>query len=283
MMPASSKLRYLLWAGAHLPFADTRCPACSQARTERVRRKYLVTALYRCPSCDVMFRVPKPSAEREEEFYQNEYEQGFTTDCPNPEELAKLKESCFAGTEKDYSVYIAVLRAIGLEPGGSIFDFGCSWGYGSWQLARAGYRVRSWEVSRPRARYAGEKLECQLCPPEELPEKQDCFFSAHVIEHLTNPRTMWEMARKTVWPGGKMVTFLPNGNPALDSRNPNYHQLWGQVHPLLLSPSALTRMGELHGFTVRSHTSPYNLREVGEESEGDLAGDELLIVGTLRG
>ena len=195
-----------------LPFCqrDTSCPACSEALTVLVRRKYGVTALYRCPSCEVMFRVPKPSSEEEVQFYQRDYKQGFTTDCPTTDELKRLKSCCFAGTEMDYSSYLAMLRAMRLAVGSSIFDFGCSWVYGSWQLRHAGYRVCSFYVSRPRARYAVENLECELCSPNKLPEKVDCFFAAHVIEHPTNPRVMWERALQ---PTGKLVLFLPSGEP----------------------------------------------------------------------
>jgi Zn ribbon nucleic-acid-binding protein len=193
-MPSSNKLRYLLWAGTRFINADTSCPACSEVQTVPLRRKYGVTALYRCTSCEVMFRVPKASQKEDVQFYQRDYEQGFTTDCPTPDELTRLKRCCFAGTERDYSSYVEVLRAARLDPGSVIYDFGCSCGYGSWQLRHAGYRVYSFEVSRPRARYAVENLQCELCTPDELPEKVDCFFAAHVIEHLSNPRVLWELA-----------------------------------------------------------------------------------------
>ena len=281
MVSYSNKIRYLFWTGAHFISADTSCPACGESQSTLVRRKYGVTALYRCPSCEVMFRVPKPNPEKEVKFYQRGYKQGFTTDCPAADELGRLKNTSFAGTEKDYSTYISVIKAAGLEPGISIFDFGCSWGYGSWQLSQAGYRVYSWEVSIPRARYAAEKLECELCPPGNLKEKVDCFFSAHVIEHLTNPRLLWETARSVLKPGGKVVTFLPNGDRSLESLNPKYHQLWGQVHPLLLSPLALRRMGEHYGFSILCYTSPYNLQQVAEEVGGSPTGDELLVIGSL--
>lgn len=280
-MAYSNKLRYLLWAGSRFIAADTSCPACGESQTALVKRKYGVTALYRCPACEVMFRVPKSTPEKEARFYQSGYQQGFTTDCPTPEELARLKSCRFIGQKGDYSPYIEVLRALPLEPGSSIYDFGCSWGYGSWQLSQLGYRVYSWELSAPRARYAAEKLDCQIYSADKLPEKVDCFFSCHVIEHLTNPRLMWQTARAVLRPGGKMITFLPNGDPSLEQLNPNFHQLWGQVHPLLLSPLALTRMGEHYGFAVRCHTSPYNAGEFAGRSAGALTGEELLVVATL--
>jgi SAM-dependent methyltransferase len=260
--------------------ADTSCPACNESKTVLQRRKYGVTALYLCPSCQVMFRVPKTSPEESEEFYQSDYAQGFTTDCPPPEELARMKSNSFAGTEKDYSAYIEVMQAAQLKPGSSIFDFGCSWGYGSWQLSRAGYRVFSSEVSAPRARYAVEKLDCKLYAVDELPEKVDCLFAAHVIEHLPNPRLIWELARDVLKSSGKVILFLPNGDPAREKTYPNYHKLWGLVHPLLLSPLALTHMGERYGFSVRCYSSPFNLQEITRRVNGKTDGHELLVVAT---
>jgi SAM-dependent methyltransferase len=278
MLSHSQRLKYLLWSASRIVNADTSCPACGETATVLLRRKYAVTALYRCPSCEVMFRIPKSSPQKLDEFYQSDYKQGFTTDCPAPADLAKLKNTCFAGTEKDYSVYIQVLQAIGLEPGSSIFDFGCSWGYGSWQMRQAGYQVYSFEVSLPRARYAIENLECKMFAPDKLPEKMDCFFSAHVIEHLPDPLVLWETARRVIKPGGKVVVFLPNGDPSREQSHPGYHQLWGEVHPLLLSPLALTKMAERHGFAVDCYSSPYNVRDIADRAPGQKTGDELLVL-----
>lgn len=277
-MPYSQKLKYLLWSASKIINADISCPACGEASTILLRRKYVVTSLYRCPSCEVMFRVPKSSPEASVEFYQNDYTQGFTTDCPTPADLAKLKDTCFAGTEKDYADYIKVLQAIGLGPGSTIFDFGCSWGYGSWQMQQSGYRVYSFEVSRPRARYATEYLGCKMFSPGELPERVDCFFSAHVIEHLPNPFALWEAALQSIKPGGQVVTFCPNGDPLREHSVTGYHQRWGQVHPLLLSPLALKKMGERYGFAVDCYSSPYNLVDIAKRAPDGKTGDELLAV-----
>lgn len=273
-----SRIRYLLWASTRFLNADISCPACKEMRTVFVRRKYGVTSLYRCAACELMFRVPKPTPEECHEFYQDEYEQGFTTDCPSPHELKKMKDSSFAGTPKDYAGYIDVLRSIPLPRGSTILDFGCSWGYGSWQIARAGYKVYSFEVSRPRARYAAEMLGCKLCSPENLPEKVDCLFSSHVIEHLTNPRQVWEVARNVVKPGGIVVHFLPNGDPSRERVDMNYHKHWGQVHPLLISPRSLRLMAETYGFVPHCYTAPYDLQEIAAKTAGDETGWELLVV-----
>src|SRR6267142_6088248 len=63
------KLKYLFWAGRQFGAADTSCPACGSHATTLVKRKYLVTALYRCAECFLMFRVPKDDWQINREFY----------------------------------------------------------------------------------------------------------------------------------------------------------------------------------------------------------------------
>jgi cyclopropane fatty-acyl-phospholipid synthase-like methyltransferase len=50
------------------------------------------------------------------------------------------------------------LKQLGLGKGPKIFDFGCSWGYGSYQLIKAGFDVISYEISSSRRQFAREKL-----------------------------------------------------------------------------------------------------------------------------
>jgi hypothetical protein len=222
-----------------------------------------------------MFRVPKDDPDTAVSFYESEYEQGVTTDCPSSEELERLKSTRFAGTEKDYAVYISFLEAAGIRPGMSIFDFGCSWGYGSWQLSQAGYDVYSYEIAPTRARYAKTMLGCRMISPENPGRSFDCFFSAHVLEHLNYPREMWRVAREVLRPDGAVVTFLPNGNLT----RPQVHKTWGKVHPLLIESSALLNMARWIDFSGTTYTSPYNLQAVSHGVQGsDLLGAELAIV-----
>ncbi len=222
-----------------------------------------------------MFRVPKGDPEESARFYQSDYEQGFTTDCPSAEQLRALLASGFVDTEKDYSPYVQVLRAAGIRPGMRILDFGCSWGYGSWQLRQAGYEVLSYEISRPRARYAAEMLGCRLVDPTELNGAIDCFFSAHVLEHLDHPRDLWKTAHHTLKPGGIVATFVPNGS--LDRAE--VHSIWGKVHPLLIDADGLRFMAMSCGFDGQCFASPYDPAEIQCGLPARLlAGDELAII-----
>jgi 2-polyprenyl-3-methyl-5-hydroxy-6-metoxy-1,4-benzoquinol methylase len=226
-----------------------------------------------------MFRVPKNSPEENRAFYQEEYHEGFTTDCPGESDLSILMATSFRGSEKDYSEYIEVVRAAGVKSGQVILDYGSSWGYGSWQLMRAGFNVYSYEISEPRAAYAAEKLAGQMLrDPEQIPERADCFFSAHVIEHLPNPRVLWKHAARVLKPDGVIILFMPNGESSLEKTKKDYHSVWGQVHPLLLSAAALSIMAREYGFHGHAYSTPHDLSRVANEEPGSLNGDELLFI-----
>jgi hypothetical protein len=105
-----------------------------------------------------MFRTPTDDLTRNPDFYESEYSEGFTTDLPSDEDLARLLQNNFAGSEKCWAYYNRILGRLGLSPGARIFDFGCSWGYGSYQMVAAGYNVVAFEVAPTRRRYAEVKL-----------------------------------------------------------------------------------------------------------------------------
>lgn len=233
-----SKFEYFLFCASKLLSPSrSACPSCGSSDTAGVQRKYLVSQLRRCHGCGLLFRAPTATAEENAAFYQEKYSQGFTTECPDGQELARLKACRFAGTEKDYSTYLGVLAALGVSPSARILDFGCSWGYGSWQLRERGYRVTSFEISKPRCRYAREKLGLDAHDSLEAIEGRDfdVFFSAHVLEHVPSVSAALEFARSRVKPGGLFVAFTPNGSDPFRRRDPHaWRQLWSMVHPNFL-------------------------------------------------
>jgi 2-polyprenyl-3-methyl-5-hydroxy-6-metoxy-1,4-benzoquinol methylase len=196
-----------------------------------------------------MFRRPVDSVEVNRDFYVNKlYHQSFTTELPDAATLERLKATNFRGSPKDYTVYISVLDALELRPGDSLFDFGCSWGYGSYQLKTHGFRVTAHEISAARMAYAADRLGIDLFDSLDLLESGhplfesfDCFFSAHVLEHVTRPRQVVEWADRLLRPGGIFVSFTPNGSEAHRCSNPRWNKLWGEVHPNLIDDRFLRR------------------------------------------
>ena len=218
-----------------------RCPNCGGGVSKLVERKMVVTALRRCASCLMMFRAPTDDPRESADFYNSEYTQGFTTEVPSPLVLAEMKANSFSNTEKDYSYYIDVVRQLGGRPGHKLFDFGCSWGYGSYQFAQAGFDTLSYEISAPRRRYGVENLGVQAvsdfeawATAQEAAASVDVFFSAHVLEHVPSPSRIIDLARRVLRPGGLFVAFFPNGSEQFRSVSPIWSKLWGEVHPNFL-------------------------------------------------
>ncbi|NPV77895.1 MAG: methyltransferase domain-containing protein [Anaerolineae bacterium] len=291
MIKLHKKAKYLLEVLPKFFIGQGRtCPSCGCTSSTLVQRKYWVTALRRCSRCKLMFRVPTTSREENERFYQREYSQGFTTSLPSAEELERLKRSHFRGNEKDYSKYLRVLTALGSKPGDAVLDFGCSWGYGSWQLRQAGYRITAYEISVPRCTYARQELGIDAhFRLDELGGPFDIFFSSHVFEHVPSVSQCIQFAMQSVKPGGWLVVFTPNGSePFRRVDFQAWNQLWGQVHPNYLDDVFYKNTFRDYPFLLSSgDVDEQKIREWalglnGDQVTLDLAGIELLLIVKMR-
>jgi predicted SAM-dependent methyltransferase len=107
----------------------------------------------------------------------------------------------------------------------------------------------------------------------------DCFFASHVLEHLAQPQTLWRLAADVLRLDGVVVLFMPNGEPGCEVRDPErYHQLWGRVHPLLLTRASVAAMASRCHFDALAYSSPFDLERIAARGPGLLDGDELLVV-----
>jgi SAM-dependent methyltransferase len=160
-------------------------------------------------------------------------------------------------------------------------DFGCSWGYGSYQLQQAGFSVEAFEISRPRANYAREKLGISTVELEDIaPESCDVFLSCHVIEHVPSVENMLALGERALRPGGLFIAFTPNGSTTHRNRNPEgWHRSWGGVHPQLIDDVYIQRMGDLRPCIVA--TFPYPLETLqhwdGSRTVLSMTGHELML------
>jgi SAM-dependent methyltransferase len=227
----------------------------------------------------LLFRTPTDRPEHNSKFYEHEYSQGFTTELPSAEILAEYVKSNFSGTEKDYDYYIDVLKTAGLPRDARIFDFGCSWGYGSYQLRKAGYRVTSFEVSPTRRTYARKYLDVDTVDDLDAVEraKFDCFFSAHVLEHVPCPTEVIDHAHRLLKPNGFFISFTPNGSMNSRSKIESWERLWGEVHPNFIDDHFLDRSFQRSPRVIGS--SPIGLFSFPTEPKleriNDLSGFEL--------
>lgn len=282
------KLKYLsLSAVKYVLRRNLSCPSCGSSASSLEDRKWLVTALRRCDQCRLLFRAPTTSAAESRAYYDTDYEEGFTTQIPPEHEVQRLVRSKFAGHEKSYAEYIRVLHALGASPGQRLFDYGCSWGYGSYQLREAGFVVDSFEISRRRSAFGQRTLGVNAVDPAHAPAgAYDVFFSAHVIEHVPSVAEMIQLARRLLKPGGLFVAFTPNGSSKYREQQPySWHKSWGSDHPQLLDERfAESAFGDDPLILTSSpHAAEYldGWRRSGKRV-GDLSGAELMVAAACR-
>lgn len=262
------------------------CPSCGSKKSVIVSRKYFVTTLNRCENCKLLFRLPVTTSEENSSFYQEEYSQGFTTDCPTESLLKNLVKNKFLGGEKDYSEYIKVIKAAGGDRGNRLFDFGCSWGYGSWQFMQKGFDVESFEISKSRANYARNKLGVKVHSSlSGVTGLFDIFFSSHVIEHVPSVKDAIDFGMSILKPGGLFVAFTPNGSFDFYEKDSNaWNKLWGQVHPNFLDDEYY--METFRGKQLLISSNPYQIKKIEEWDRNsinevlalEVDGHELLIL-----
>lgn len=218
------------------------CPCCGAADSGTIDRK-LFHSLIECAGCGILHRYPTEQDGEMAKFYQLAYDEpGFASEMPDVATLRELLATNFRGTPKDFSSQVAILKAVGLQPGHRLLDFGCSWGYATYQFRQAGFAAEGFELSRPRAAF-GRQLGLEIATqPPASGQLFDMVYSCHVLEHVPNPLATLRAMLQWVRPGGMVVAQTPNGSPEFRAADPTaFHRLWGRVHPFLLTGEFVTR------------------------------------------
>jgi predicted RNA-binding Zn-ribbon protein involved in translation (DUF1610 family) len=167
------------------------CPECGCQNVLQLDRKFMFARLYECRACGLRFRHPLDDQSKLEAFYQSAYtqEDGITTDLPTKTAWEGLIRVGFK--EKSVKHYISLIGALFPDkpsPEIRILDYGCSWGYQTWQFCEAGFDCTGFEISEPRAAYGRNELGLRIHSDHHgLSSGCDVFFSSHVIEHVPSP------------------------------------------------------------------------------------------------
>jgi 2-polyprenyl-3-methyl-5-hydroxy-6-metoxy-1,4-benzoquinol methylase len=212
------------------------CPYCGPSSLVRlVRRKKLIVEILQCQTCQLWFRWPADTPHEQDTYYQKD----FAGDAPQvvlpgSDELSALKSASFSGSPLDINNKVRVLQA--LRPGGRVLDFGCSWGYGIYQLQQHGFDVVGFEISRPRAEYGRAKLGQNIIDNfEELsrvPEGSfDTIFSNHVVEHLPDIGRTFATLTRLLNENGFVFHVLPNFM-GRNARSGDWIKWIGEDHPI---------------------------------------------------
>jgi len=231
-----------------------------------------------------MYRYPKDTPSSSRRFYQEQYREGMTTEMPDDYSLERLKASVFRGTEKDISEKILVLKA--LMPRGRVLDYGCSWGYGTFQLVAAGYDAVGFEISEDRAEFARSRLGVNVIFGDMKLDKMagsfDAIFASHVFEHLPTPSAVFDLLAALLKPAGLLLAFVPNcGGDVAQRLGVRWGPMCCEKHTLALNREFLERALPKHGFKVSIFFNPYDCETVKDDlnhpAPRDLGGEELMI------
>jgi 2-polyprenyl-3-methyl-5-hydroxy-6-metoxy-1,4-benzoquinol methylase len=232
-----AKMRYVRRILYHRWKGQVRvCPYCGpSAQVRLVQRKKMIVEILQCQTCHLWFRWPADTPGEHDSYYQED----FATDAPQimlpgDAELDLLKQKNFCGSPLDINNKIRVLRA--LRPGGRVLDFGCSWGYGTFQFRQHGFDAVGFEVSRPRADFGRKKLELNIMDSfddlAKLPDGSfDIIFSNHVVEHLPDIGPTFALLTRLLKENGFIFHILPNFMGKL-ARSGHWVKWIGEDHPV---------------------------------------------------
>ena len=263
------------------------CPHCGGVRLRRMARKRLVLEVYECSACLLLFRWPMETEEEFHRFYQAEYREGAITELPSAQRLVELRSGGFAKTTLDLSAKIALLKI--LMPAGRVLDYGCSWGYGVFQLRAAGYDASGFEISHVRAEFARSWARGAILEgPAELDRlpagSLNVVFTNHVVEHLRGLRPAFDLFARLLRPGGLLFCVLPNFS-GREARNGRFLNWIGEAHPIAPTRDFFLRNLAAHGFEgTQAFSGPFTesvARSVaaGQYEGLDREGEELLVLG----
>jgi predicted TPR repeat methyltransferase len=205
-----------------------------------------------------MFRYPKDDQRTNKSYYEHGYRHR-ATDLPGDDELDELLSSAFRGTPRDLSGQITILKKH--RGSGRVLDFGCSWGYGTWQLSRSGFDVVGYDVSSPHVMFAREHLGLEATDSwdEILSNSRGTFdivFTNHTLEHLPSLRSIfdefWELQART----GLIAIFVPDCTGCRDAATfastGMTHFAFGRAHTAAFDEDFFLRNLPQHGFRVRA-------------------------------
>lgn len=285
-MRATQKLPFLRRMIRHrLAGRCASCPYCGGKQLRRVARKRLVLDVYECTACLLLFRWPLETEEEFHRFYQAEYREGAITELPSEDQLRDMSRRRFAGSTLDLSSKIALLRA--MVASGRILDYGCSWGYGVFQLRASGYDATGFEISRRRAEFARQWLGAEILDDpaalDSSPGAFDVLFTNHVVEHLRGLRQAFDLFGRLLRPQGLLFCVLPNFS-GREARNGRFLNWIGEAHPVAPTRDFFLRNLPTHGFReVHSFSGPFTETVARSAARGEYAGlgldgDELLVL-----
>jgi len=206
--------------------------------------KYLFTfnkfKIYQCLICKAARVLPWPDKKVLEKYYDEfKYETGFIT-----EKLIRKEARQF-------------LKGIS-QSKGDLLDIGCGAGFYLDEAKKVGWKVTGVEMSKQLADYATRKFNMPVIVGDfvkvKLPAKKfDVIVLSQVIEHLTDPKPMFNKIRLYLKNNGLFYIATPNIESWLFKvQRQNFPYMIPPEHVYFYSPQSITLLLKQNGFIVKS-------------------------------
>jgi SAM-dependent methyltransferase len=212
------------------------CPFCQGRQHAVVARKHGVVRIRRCEACSLYFTDPIYKSRLANLYDSSLYSaEGSTTTLPGEAELRTLKSTMFGASDKNCRIQIGALRQLGA--GKRLLEIGSSWGYFLYQAQAEGFTPVGIEPHRGRREFGVRELGADIRSSiGEVPESGfDVVYSAHTLEHFTEPNVFFTECHDRLKTGGLLAIEVPHFDLAL--LGPRALSVIGAVHPLGLSQS----------------------------------------------
>ncbi|MBU4190008.1 MAG: class I SAM-dependent methyltransferase [Candidatus Thermoplasmatota archaeon] len=269
---------------------DTTCPHCRSHNTKLIDTKYIILQLMRCIDCGLMFRYPKDDVQTNIEFYQKSYCEGSVSETPSDKALKELIDSSFAETGVCCREHIQIIKLF--KQGGTLLDYGCSWGYRTWQFQRAGFESMGFEISKPRASFGSKKLSVKIISSyadlNSVPNNSfNVIYTNHVLEHLPNLFCIFKEFYRLLRDDGIIIIFVPNstGYENKEIRKSKMPAAFGEKHTLAFDDTFFEINLPKYGFEVRCFSSPYKILDNPfriKKGKIEASGPELMVIGRKK-
>ena len=219
--------------------------------------------LHSCAACRCLFLNPMPSDEELAGFYPSQYWWNGSK-AQSSATLKKLESVYRRLALRDHVAF--VMRAAGNHSGLHLLDVGCGSGTLLGLLKQRGFRPIGVDFSHEAATVAETEngvrvIVGSLEGAGFSAESLDVVTLFHVMEHVTNPRSVLAEVSRILKPGGVLILQVPNIDSwQFKAFGANWYGLDIPRHVIDYSKDAMLKLLGDSGFVVR-RIRHFNLRD----------------------
>lgn len=228
-----------------------KCPVCAHSSAHaRLRFVKHDLKIFACEDCGSLFVNPQPPADTLKEMYTGaNYFQGGGFDgygYSDYQRMAHMKERTFLRWLNDVERFVST---------GNMLDIGCATGLMMDIAQKSGWSTIGIELSdyaADRARQRGLEVYSERLETLRLPEGDfDAVLMLDLLEHIPDPISMLQRARRLIRPGGILYAVTPNVRSfSAQVQRANWPHLKPQEHLCLFSKRGIRRSLERAGFEL---------------------------------